>query len=228
MRGALSLAREARVWARGGLLLGVDEAGRGPLAGPVLAAAVAFPPGAVVLQGVQDSKTLSEERRAEAAEGIRATAWRIGIGAASTREIDRVNIRVATAVAMRRAIERVLAGARPGGRARSLTRLVALRYGSPFHIVIDGIALPEVGYDHEALVDGDALCYSVAAAGIIAKTVRDRLMQRLAGRHPAYGWGTNMGYATAIHLAALDACGPTAHHRRSFAPVLQLTLGLGA
>ena len=89
---------------------------------------------------------------------------------------------------------------------------------------MDGLPFPELGMPHDALVDGDALCYSVAAAGVVAKTVRDRLMHRLAARHPGYGWETNMGYGTADHLARIQEVGPTAHHRRSFAPVTQLTL----
>lgn len=141
----------------------------------------------------------------------------LGIGAASVPVIDRVNIRVATAIAMRRALTRAL-GLRPGAVLSSQCSRVA--------VVIDGLPLPEIGLEHEALVDGDALCYSIAAAGVVAKVVRDRLMQRLARRHPGYGWDTNMGYATPDHLAAIDLTGPCVHHRRSFAPVAQTTLAL--
>ena len=205
-----TLACEASAWSESLLLVGIDEAGRGPLAGPVVAAAVVFPPGAPLLAGVRDSKILSAARREAAARAIRGAALAIGIGAASRREIDRDNIRVATALAMRRAILRVL------GRLAS----------PPPRLLVDGHPVPELGLPHEALVDGDALCFSVAAAGILAKTVRDRLMGRLAPRHPAYAWDRNMGYGTAAHLAALAHHGPTAHHRQSFAPVAQLGLGV--
>ncbi|MBS1241652.1 MAG: Ribonuclease [Gemmatimonadetes bacterium] len=205
-----SAARERDAWAGGRLLVGVDEAGRGPLAGPVVAAAVAFPPFAPRLRGVRDSKVLSAARRASLAQAIRSRAAVVGIGAASPRLIDRVNIRVATAIAMRRAVRRAL-GLAP------LCRV---------HLVVDGLPFPEIGLEHEALVDGDALCYTVAAAGIIAKTVRDRIMTRLAIRHPCYGWASNMGYGTPDHLTGLEVAGPTAHHRRSFAPVGQLRLSL--
>jgi ribonuclease HII len=188
----------------------VDEAGRGPLAGPVVAAAVAFPPFAPRIRGVRDSKVLPAVRRAQLAEAIRSRAAVVGVGAASSRLIDRVNIRVATAIAMRRAVQSAL------GQASSSRVL----------LIVDGLPFPEIGLEHEALVDGDALCYTVAAAGIIAKTVRDRIMTRLAARHPGYGWASNMGYGTPDHLTGLETAGPTAHHRRSFAPVGQLRLSL--
>jgi ribonuclease HII len=205
-----TLERERLAWAERRLLVGVDEAGRGPLAGPVVAAAVVFPPGAEPIDGVRDSKTLPAARREVLALQIRAGAIRLGVGAASTREIDRVNIRVATALAMRRAARRALGldGLSPTG----------------FAVLIDGLPMPELGFAHESLVDGDALCYSVAAAGIIAKTVRDRLMRCLAARYEAYGWATNMGYGTAEHLAGLAAAGPCAHHRMTFAPMAQREL----
>lgn len=205
-----SAVRERDAWAGGRLLIGVDEAGRGPLAGPVVAAAVAFPPFAPRIRGVRDSKVLPAARRARLAEEIRIRAAVVGVGAASPRLIDRVNIRVATAIAMRRAVLSALGQA---GSSRIL-------------LIVDGLPFPEIGLEHEALVDGDALCYTVAAAGIIAKTVRDRIMTRLAVRHPGYGWASNMGYGTPDHLTGLETAGPTAHHRRSFAPVGQLRLGL--
>ena len=205
-----SAVRERDAWTGGRLLIGVDEAGRGPLAGPVVAAAVAFPPFAPRIRGVRDSKVLPAVRRAQLAEAIRSRAAVVGVGAASPRLIDRVNIRVATAIAMRRAVQSAL------GQASSSRVL----------LIVDGLPFPEIGLEHEALVDGDALCYTVAAAGIIAKTVRDRIMTRLAARHPGYGWASNMGYGTPDHLTGLEAAGPTAHHRRSFAPVGQLRLGL--
>jgi len=91
-------------------------------------------------------------------------------------------------------------------------------------VLVDGLPFPELGFEHEALVDGDALCYSVAAAGIVAKTVRDLLMARLAARHPGYGWESNMGYGTPDHLAGLETLGPCRHHRRTFGPISQLRL----
>ncbi len=205
-----TLDREKIAWKGGGLLIGVDEAGRGPLAGPGVAAAVVFPVDIRRSKTIRDSKTLSELQRNVAAAKIRAMAFAIGVGAASSREIDRINIRRATALAMRRALARVL--------CRCDARSAA--------ICIDGIAMPEIGFDHEALVDGDALCLSISAAGIIAKTVRDRLMMSLGQRHPAYGWTHNKGYATEDHRLAIDEHGASAHHRRSFMPVAQLSLSL--
>jgi len=219
---------ERQAWREGRLVLGVDEAGRGPLAGPVVAAAVAFPQQCRRPKGIRDSKTLSEAQRDRAALAIRKEALAIGVGAASVYEIDRLNIRRATILAMRRAIFRVL---RPSAKA-SPPRLrqppsAELQVPSAECLVIlDGYAMPELGLDHEAIVDGDALCVSISAAGIIAKTVRDRLMVRLAVRYPSYQWVSNRGYATEAHCRALDQNGPTPHHRRSFAPVLQLGLGL--
>lgn len=209
-RPASSLEREAAAWAERRLLVGVDEVGRGPLAGPVVAAAAVFPARCTPVPGVRDSKTLSAPQRVALAAALRDTALAVGLGAASRHEIDRLNIRVATALAMRRAL------------CRALRQLDAPRCT----IVVDGLPVPELGYLHESLVDGDALCYSIAAAGILAKTVRDKLMVRLAQRHPRYDWDRNMGYGTPGHLDALSRHGPTAHHRRSFAPVSQLGLGV--
>lgn len=209
-----TLGREMAAWAEAQLLVGVDEVGRGPLAGPVVAAAVMFPADCGPIEGLRDSKMLPAERRAELAIRIRATALAIGVGAASAREIDRLNIRVAAAAAMRRALRRVIASVRP-----DIT-------GCVYRILIDGLPLPEIDYPHEALVDGDAHCHSIAAASVVAKTVRDGLMQGLARRYPGYGWETNVGYATALHHEGLRLHGPTPHHRRSFAPVTQILLAL--
>ena len=233
-----SLRRERTLWAEDRLLIGVDEVGRGPLAGPVVAAAVVFAPDTPRVRGLRDSKVLSAKQRERLAVRIRDRARHIGLGAASTKEIDRFNIRVATAVAMRRAIVRVLSGAaglRGCGASELQTDILSQRPGGlppyrltalppVFHVLIDGLAMPELGYSHEALVDGDAHCYSIAAAGVIAKCVRDRLMTQLHGRHPGYGWETNMGYGTEEHRAAIDRVGPTKHHRNSFSPVAQLKL----
>ena len=184
-------------------LAGVDEAGRGPLAGPVVAAAVLLTPEAPRLEGVDDSKQLPRRRREQLAAAIVSTLP-VGVGAASPREIDRLNIRVATALAMRRAVLRL-----PGGAEV---------------LLVDGLPMAEIGFPHEALVGGDARSYVIACASIVAKTVRDRLMRRLAARYPAYGWERNCGYGTPHHRAALERCGITPHHRRSFAPVRQIAL----
>jgi ribonuclease HII len=168
---------------------------------------------------VRDSKTLSARQRAALVPGIRSTALALSVAAASVREIDRLNIRRATALAMRRAVARLLAS--PGFREK------ALRGGATgYRILLDGLPMPECGFRHDALVDGDALCYSIAAAGIVAKEVRDNLMRRLARRHPGYGWESNAGYGTARHTEALASLGPSPHHRRSFAPVAQYFIPL--
>ncbi len=203
-RGA-PLAIERELWAQGlELVAGVDEAGRGPLAGPVVAAAVIFRPEDRV-PGVTDSKQLSAQVREELVVEIRRRALVIGVGAASCREVDRLNILRASHLAMRRAI----------------ARLDPL----PEHVLVDGLPVPELGPGHTAIVEGDAKSYTIACASIVAKTVRDRIMQRLAPRYPGYGWSTNVGYGTPEHVMALDALGPTPHHRRSFVPV-QLSLEL--
>ena len=200
-----SLERERALWVQGGAVVaGIDEAGRGPLAGPVVAAAVVLPPFSGPLRGLRDSKLLTPRARARVAALVRRRALAIGVGAASVREIDRLNIRRATILAMRRALDRLPF--------------------IPAYVLVDGLLCPELGRPHEAIVGGDASCVSIAAASVIAKTVRDRLMVRLAARHPAYAWAANKGYATPEHLAALTAAGTSAHHRRSFAPVIQLEL----
>ena len=184
-------------------LAGVDEAGRGPLAGPVVAAAVLVTPETPRLDGVNDSKQVPRRRREQLAAAIVSTLP-VGVGAASTREIDRLNIRVATALAMRRAVLRLPEGIEA--------------------LLVDGLPMPEIGFPHEALVGGDARSYAIACASIVAKTVRDRLMRMLAVRYPEYGWERNCGYGTPHHKAALERCGVTPHHRRSFGPVRQLAL----
>ncbi|MGH7569283.1 MAG: ribonuclease HII [Gemmatimonadales bacterium] len=204
-----SLERERALWREGrSVVAGVDEAGRGPLAGPVVAAAVVFPAGMKPIRGLDDSKRLSPAGRARLAAIIRERAAAVAVGAASVREIDRLNIRRAGILAMRRALERLPATCRPA------------------YVLVDGLPVPELGLAHEAIVDGDARCHCVAAASIIAKTLRDRLMDRLGARHPVYAWGTNRGYATEAHRAALVLYGPTSHHRFSFTPVAQLELDI--
>jgi ribonuclease HII len=159
------------------------------------------------------------------AEKILRRAFAFGIGAASAHEIDVYNIRVASAIAMRRAIARLIRRSSlapfPTGQCRPSDTA-----GQRFRIIIDGLPLPEIGYAHEALIDGDALCQSISAAAILAKTLRDRLMQRLADRYPGYGWHTNVGYGTEEHQEGLRVQGPTRHHRLTFAPLAQLTLSL--
>jgi ribonuclease HII len=176
----------------------------------VVAAAVVFPPECRALRGLRDSKLLPARVRRVLAERIRDRALACAVGAASSHEIDRLNIRVATALAMRRALDALIRHAVLSGR--------------PYRILIDGLPLPEVGYLHDALVDGDARCQSIAAASVLAKTTRDRLMERLAQRHPGYGWQTNMGYGTDEHHEGLRLHGPTRHHRLTFAPLAQLAL----
>jgi ribonuclease HII len=197
----LDLSVERAYFAQGiGRVAGVDEAGRGSWAGPVIAAAVVVTPDSACLEGVNDSKQLTRRRREHLAAAI-VSSLAYALGAASVREVDRLNIRRATALAMHRALVRLDAGADV--------------------IVVDGLAVPELGFVHEPMVDGDARCYAVACASILAKTVRDRVMQRLGGRYPDFGWERNKGYGTEAHRAALERRGPTPHHRRSFAPVVQ-------
>ncbi len=186
--------------ALGGRIAGVDEAGRGPLAGPVVAVAVILKPGRVP-DGIDDSKALSRLRRERLYQAILATA-EVGIGAAGVEEIDRLNILAATMEAMRRAV-------------------LALPL-APDAVLVDGNRAPQLPIPLQTVVRGDTLSLSIAAASIVAKVIRDRAMARLASRHPGYGWERNAGYGTAEHRAALARLGPTAHHRRSFGPVRRL------
>ncbi len=198
---------ERRLWARGVLrIAGVDEAGRGPLAGPVVAAAVVLRPGAVV-EGARDSKVLSASRRRDLARAISARAAAVALGAASVSEIDRLDILGATTLAMNRALGRL--GLEPD------------------RVVVDGLPVRGLNWEHEAVVGGDARVHSVACASVVAKVCRDRLMRRLARRYPEYGWERNKGYATPEHRAALRGAGPTPHHRVDFGS-LQLELDLSA
>jgi ribonuclease HII len=201
------LGYERGFWSRGILTVaGVDEVGRGPLAGPVVAAAVILPPGCVI-RGVDDSKKLTPEQRETALRRIEARAVCVRLGAASAREIDRINILRASGLAMKRAVAKL--------------------YPVPEHLLVDGLPMPELGLERQtAVVDGDALVHSIACASIVAKVCRDRLMVRLARQYPEYGWETNKGYATAEHREAILRYGPTSHHRRSFHSVDQLALDL--
>ena len=186
---------ERRFWGLGRSVAGVDEAGRGPLAGPVVAAAVVLPIGTLV-EGADDSKKLSAAQREELYDCIVAAGAQIGVGAASAREIDRRNILRATTAAMARALERLPK--------------------TPDHVVVDGLPVKYLGRAHDAVVDGDALVHSIGCASIIAKVVRDRHMRRLALRYPGYAWDRNVGYGTAEHRAAIEELGLTPHHRLTF------------
>jgi len=167
-----------------------------------------MPPDARAIPGVDDSKRLSAAQRDRLAPKIRQRAVCYGIGAASVREIDRVNIYQATVIAMRRALGRL-------GTA-------------PHHVLVDGKPFRTLEIPHTAIVDGDDVCYSIACASILAKVTRDRIMRSLAGRYPDYLWERNVGYSTLAHLQGLADHGVTPHHRRSFIPVQQLTLDLSA
>ncbi len=191
----------------GGPVAGVDEAGRGPLAGPVVAAAVCFPgldlPPAVCGL-IDDSKKLSAARR-EAAYSAILEAGTVGMGEAGVAEIDRLNILQATLLAMQRA--------------------VAALSVPPAAVLVDGNRAPDLPCPAHPMVGGDGRSLSIAAASIVAKVTRDRIMRRLAAEYPGYGWERNAGYGVAAHRAALAALGPTPHHRRSFAPVRDMMVG---
>jgi ribonuclease HII len=181
------------------LVAGVDEAGRGPLAGPVSAAAVILDPEARP-DGIDDSKALTAERRAELFDLVISHAVAVGIGLATPAEIDSVNIRQATFIAMRRAVR-------------------ALQV-QPHHVLVDGRDVPPgLPCPARALVKGDALSLSIAAASIVAKVTRDRLMVRLDAAHPVYGFRIHKGYPTATHRAAIVTHGPSPFHRMSFGTV---------
>jgi ribonuclease HII len=197
-----------------GLVIGVDEAGRGPLAGPVVAAAVVLGPS--IPTGLADSKRLSPSRRARLEGAIRASCgWAVAV--VEPDEIDRLNIFIATMEAMTRAVA-------------ALTGALADTVAAPVReVLIDGNLTPAGrcagwGWPARAIVGGDGVEPAISAASIIAKEWRDRLMVEAAARHPHYGWERNKGYGTAEHMEALRVHGPTPLHRRSFAPVAQLSL----
>ncbi len=191
----------------GALVCGVDEAGRGPLAGPVVAAAVILPARLPrgLAGGIDDSKKLARARR-EALFTAILDCCVVGVGEASVAEIDRLNIFHAAMLAMQRA--------------------VAALPTAPDHAIVDGNHAPRFACAATAVVEGDARCLSVAAASIVAKVTRDRFMIARAADYPGYGWEKNMGYGTAEHLAGLKRLGPTPLHRAHFAPVAQLELTL--
>ena len=193
---------ERLLWKQGYLrVAGVDEVGRGPLAGPVVAAAVVFPPSfrTRLLPGLRDSKQLTAKARERLAPQVRRFAAGVGIGSASPSEIDALGIVGATVAAMSRAI-------------RQLPQ-------SADHLLVDALRLECDGLPCRPIIHGDALCCSIAAASIVAKVARDSLMVELDALHPGYGFARHKGYPTAEHLAALERLGPTPLHRRSFAPV---------
>jgi ribonuclease HII len=190
-----------------GKVAGIDEAGRGPLAGPVYAAAAVIDrtrAARKLLKLIDDSKKLTHQRREEAYEAmISSGAVQFAVAEASVEEIDRINILQATFLAMRRAVQALVE--------------------QPEVALVDGNrAPPQLGCRAEAIVGGDAHSYSIAAASIFAKVTRDRYMTKLAEMFPGYGWESNRGYGSAQHLQALELLGPTPHHRMSFAPVSRL------
>lgn len=182
-----------------GPVAGVDEAGRGPLAGPVVAAAVVLDPKCIP-EGIDDSKALTAAKRERLCAQLLACA-QVGVGIASVEEIDTLNIFWATMLAM--------------------TRAVTALHLPPAFVLVDGNRCPDWEHRSHAVVGGDALCLSIAAASIVAKHRRDCMMVELDLLHPGYGWASNKGYAAKVHQEALRTLGPTPHHRRSFAPVAQ-------
>lgn len=188
-----------------GLVCGLDEAGRGPLAGPVLAAAVILDP-ARPIAGLKDSKKLSARQRETLAAEIRARALAWAVAAASVEEIDRINILQASLLAMQRAV----------------SALAAKHHLVPVRVMVDGNRCPQLPYPVEAVVGGDGKIAAIAAASILAKTVRDADMRELHVAYPQYGFDRHMGYPTAQHLAALREHGASPEHRRSFGPVARL------
>jgi len=179
---------------------GVDEVGRGPWAGPVVAAAVILDPTAIP-EGLDDSKKLTARKRDALAEQIAVSAA-VGVGIANVAEIDRLNILAASMLAMTRAIEALAI--------------------APAHALVDGNRAPSLACPVTTIVKGDGRSVSIAAASIVAKVTRDRMMTDLAKRHPGYGWERNAGYGTAEHRAGLERLGLTPHHRRSFKPIAAL------
>ena len=203
----------------GGRVCGVDEAGRGPLAGPVVAAAVVIDRRrwrGQLRRVLDDSKALSRELREECyralCAGVRSGSVSIGVGAASAREIDQINILRASLLAMRRAVAALVMSPGPPGAVPDIA-------------LVDGNVAPTLPCAVRTIVRGDALSFSIAAASVVAKVTRDRVMRALAQRYPGYGWETNVGYATAAHCDGIRRLGVTPHHRRSFEPVRLVATG---
>lgn len=188
-----------------GPVAGVDEAGRGPLAGPVVAAAVVLDPRCIP-EGIDDSKVLTAGKRERLCAELLACA-QVGVGIASVEEIDTLNIFWASMLAMSRAVDAL--GFRPA------------------FVLVDGNRCPDWDHQSHAVVGGDALCLSIAAASIVAKHRRDCIMLELDAIHPGYGWASNKGYGAKVHQEALRTLGPTPHHRRSFWRVAQAELDFG-
>ncbi|OGB59882.1 MAG: ribonuclease HII [Burkholderiales bacterium RIFOXYC12_FULL_60_6] len=199
------MQKMALQWGVTGLIAGVDEAGRGPLAGPVLAAAVILDD-LQPITGLADSKKLSARKREQLFDEIRAKALCFSVAQASVQEIDSLNILQATLLAMRRAVE-------------------GLRL-SPKLVLVDGNRLPVLAMRAEAIVKGDALVAAISAASILAKVTRDRWCLEVDALYPAYGFAQHKGYGTAVHLAALQAQGACPVHRASFRPVTEVLQGL--
>ena len=191
------LTYEHQLWETGlEHVAGLDEVGRGALAGPVVAAAVILPKNATI-EGVRDSKTLTAPTRSRIFTAVYKTALAVGIGQASAREVDSINVLNASLCAMERAIANL-----------SLP---------PDYLLIDGNQmLKQATCQQRAIIKGDRKSLTIAAASIVAKVIRDRIMHDLHNNHPAYGWNTNVGYPTRSHYEALRRVGPTSHHRRSF------------
>lgn len=213
---AISIEHEREL---GGRVLGVDEAGRGPLAGGVWAAAVYVPLDLAedllhgAWSGINDSKKLSARRRDALAETIKSTAGAVwAVSSASPAEIDRLNILRATHLAMRRAVETAAAGCPEGS--------------GEWAVLVDGLAVPGLPFRSKNLVKGDASSLLIAAASILAKTGRDADCMRMEEQYPGYGFAGHKGYPTPAHLEALRRLGPCPEHRRSFAPVAELRLPL--
>jgi ribonuclease HII len=189
------------------VILGLDEVGVAPSCGPVVACALAMPLDRRFISGVRDSKMLSAAQRERLVKKILRQAISVGIGAASVREIDQLNIYYATILAMKRAVTRA---------------------GAHDFVIVDGRHIrgfEEHAGPYKAVIDGDARVYAISCASIVAKVTRDRLMSRLAARYPGYGWEHNQGYATPDHRAGMAALGVTPHHRRSFITTQRVLAG---
>jgi len=203
------LVPEGNAYSRGAkVVAGVDEAGRGPLAGPVVAAAVVLPehPDLRILSGLNDSKQMTHEKREELFGLIHQTALGVGVGFAQAGEIDRINIREASRRAMERAVMKLVP--------------------HPDWLLIDAMTIEGFAFERQqAIIHGDALSLSIAAGSVVAKVTRDRLMVEMDAKFPGYGFAKHKGYGTVEHLGALRRLGPCPEHRNSFEPVTQLKLG---